>query len=259
MPELRDAAMPSYTIHEYDPLLDSSNMTRGVGEDRPRHRVDTTTATTASSSCTAPTRWRTRRRPSVSCSTGLRKPVDHHRLADPAAARSAATRRENLITSLMLARATPSPRSVSTSEANCCAAAARRKSARTDSPRSTRRTSRPGYGRRRHRGELGSRARGARRETHSRPRAAASDRQRAAPLSRHLARARPQRAASSAAGTRARGVRRRQRSRSGRGVHRRALRCDEARRGDRRLHAMPRRNGRSATNTRPAPRLPAPA
>lgn len=27
MPELRDAAMPDYTIHEYDPLLDSSNMT----------------------------------------------------------------------------------------------------------------------------------------------------------------------------------------------------------------------------------------
>lgn len=27
MPELRHASMPSYTIHEYDPLLDSSNMT----------------------------------------------------------------------------------------------------------------------------------------------------------------------------------------------------------------------------------------
>ena len=27
MPELRDAAMPGYTIHEYDPLLDSANMT----------------------------------------------------------------------------------------------------------------------------------------------------------------------------------------------------------------------------------------
>jgi L-asparaginase len=27
MPELRDPAMPAYTIHEYDPLLDSSNMT----------------------------------------------------------------------------------------------------------------------------------------------------------------------------------------------------------------------------------------
>ena len=27
MPELRDAAMPDYTIHEYDPLLDSANMT----------------------------------------------------------------------------------------------------------------------------------------------------------------------------------------------------------------------------------------
>jgi len=27
MPELRDPAMPDYTIHEYDPLLDSSNMT----------------------------------------------------------------------------------------------------------------------------------------------------------------------------------------------------------------------------------------
>lgn len=27
MPELRDAAMPEVTIHEYEPLLDSSNMT----------------------------------------------------------------------------------------------------------------------------------------------------------------------------------------------------------------------------------------
>jgi L-asparaginase len=27
MPELRHASMPSYTVHEYDPLLDSSNMT----------------------------------------------------------------------------------------------------------------------------------------------------------------------------------------------------------------------------------------
>ncbi|HET8796696.1 MAG TPA: asparaginase domain-containing protein, partial [Thermoanaerobaculia bacterium] len=27
MPELRHPSMPSYTIHEYDPLLDSSNMT----------------------------------------------------------------------------------------------------------------------------------------------------------------------------------------------------------------------------------------
>lgn len=102
MPELRHASMPSYTIHEYDPLLDSSNMTprewmniaRDIGDHYDRydgfivlHGTDTMAYTASALPFLL---------------SGLRKPVILTGSQIPLCEiRNDA--RENLITSLMLA------------------------------------------------------------------------------------------------------------------------------------------------------------
>jgi L-asparaginase len=67
IPELKSETLPVYDIHEYDPLLDSSNMTPRDWLKIAEDIAATMIHTTALSFCTAPTPWPIRLPPYPSC------------------------------------------------------------------------------------------------------------------------------------------------------------------------------------------------
>ncbi len=58
MPEFHRPEMPEFTIHEYEPLIDSSDMTPADWQQIAEIFVITTTTMMASLFCMAPIRWR---------------------------------------------------------------------------------------------------------------------------------------------------------------------------------------------------------